>query len=134
MQFAINRNVIADSDTSNIADPSRRALPAPFDAPPFPSSEYQGYPLIGVPPSSSVYPLMKVLYESPFGEAIKKSRIKMYGWFNASVNWSTSEDSNMPDSYWIVPDKVVLDQALFRIEREVDSVQTSHIDVGFRST
>jgi hypothetical protein len=77
---------------------------------------------------------MKVLYESPFGEAIKKSRIKMYGWFNASVNWSTSEDSNMPDSYWIVPDKVVLDQALFRIEREVDSVRTSHIDVGFRST
>src|SRR5262245_15880943 len=27
----------------------RRALPSPWDAPPFPTSEYQGYPLIGVP-------------------------------------------------------------------------------------
>jgi hypothetical protein len=28
----------------------------------------------------------------------------------------------------------VLDQAILRLEREVDSVQTDHIDVGFRST
>ena len=40
----------------------RRALPAPFASPPFPSAEYQGYPLIGVPPDSSVYPLMKAIY------------------------------------------------------------------------
>src|SRR5579885_3811602 len=26
----------------------RRALPAPFNSPPFPSGEYQGYPLVGV--------------------------------------------------------------------------------------
>src|SRR5262249_31360487 len=35
----------------------RRALPSPWDAPPFPNSEYQGYPLIGVPaPDPGQYP------------------------------------------------------------------------------
>src|SRR5262245_22730436 len=37
--------------------PPRRALPAPFGSP-FPSREWQGFPLIGVPPSTNVYPLM----------------------------------------------------------------------------
>ena len=40
----------------------------------------------------------------------------------------------MPTSYWIVPNSIVLNQAVFRIEREVDTVQTDHIDFGFRST
>jgi hypothetical protein len=112
----------------------RRALPGPFDSPPFPSSEYQGYPLVGVPPSDSVYPFMQAVYGGPWGEEIKESRVKVYGWVNASGNWSTSKNSNLPDSYWIVPDRLELDQYVFRIEREVDSVQTDHIDVGFRST
>ena len=40
----------------------------------------------------------------------------------------------MPSSYWLVPNQPLLDQFLFRIEREVDSVQTDHVDVGFRSS
>ncbi|MFL5245183.1 MAG: outer membrane beta-barrel protein [Gemmataceae bacterium] len=112
----------------------RRALPGPFESPPFPSAEYQGYPLVGVPPDSSVYPLMKAIYGCPGGEQIKESRIKVYGWINASGNWSTAKKSNLPDSYWIVPNRYELDQAVLRIERQVDSVQTDHIDVGFRST
>jgi hypothetical protein len=115
-------------------EPPRRALPAPFASPPFPSAEYQGYPLIGVPPDSSVYPLMKAIYGGPFGEEIKDSRIKAYGWINASGNWSTAKHSNTPTSYWIVPNRYELDQAVLRIERQVDSVQTDHIDVGFRSS
>ena len=39
----------ADEETPT----ARRALPAPFDSPPFPSGEYQGYPLIGVPAGDS---------------------------------------------------------------------------------
>src|SRR5882724_8419072 len=120
--------------TGGEPEPPRRALPSPWDSPPFPNSEYQGFPLIGVPPSSTVYPLMKAIYGGPYGEAIKASRIKAYGWFNGSVNWSTTNTSNTPDSYWIVPNRIVLDQGLLRLEREVDSVQTDHIDVGFRST
>jgi hypothetical protein len=44
----------------------RRAMPEPWSSPPFPGSEYQGYPLIGVPESSSVYPLMKAVYGGPW--------------------------------------------------------------------
>lgn len=115
-------------------EPERRALPAPFTSPPFPSAEYQGSPLVGVPPSDTVYPLMKAIYNTPCGEAIKKSRLKAYGWINGSGNLSSCKNSNTPDSYWIVPNRFELDQFVFRVEREVDSVQTDHIDAGFRST
>ena len=57
-------------------DPPRRALPAPFPSPPFPSAEYQDYPLIDVPPNATVYPLMEAIYSTPFGDAIKKTGIK----------------------------------------------------------
>jgi Putative beta-barrel porin-2, OmpL-like. bbp2 len=108
----------------------RRALPAPMPSPPLPTGEWQGFPLIGVPPSDSVYPLMKALY----GECAKDQRTKVYGWANASGNYSTNSVSNVPSSYWIDANHFVLNQFVFRVEREVDSVQTDHIDVGFRST
>jgi hypothetical protein len=114
--------------------PDRRALPPAFPSPPFPSSEYQGYPLVGVPPDTSQYPLMKAIQGTYFGDFLNTYRTRVYGWLNASANWSTSKNSNTPDSYWIVPNSVQLDQAVLRVERQVDSVQTDHIDVGFRST
>lgn len=118
--------------------PKRRALPPPFESPPFPSGEFQGYPLVGVPPDETVYPLMNSLYETykdtAFGDALKKSRIKAYGWANVSGNVSNCKHSNTPFSYWIVPNALILDQFVFRLERQVDSVQTSYIDWGFRST
>jgi Putative beta-barrel porin-2, OmpL-like. bbp2 len=113
----------------------RRALPEPWHSPPFPGHEYQGYPLIGVPPESSVYPLMQTIYDCcPWGQEIKDSRVKLYGWVTASGNWSTAQNSNAPASYWVVPNRFELDQLVVRLEREVDTVQTDHIDVGFRST
>ena len=60
--------------------------------------------------------------------------IKAYGWVNASGNCSTSKNSNTPDSYWIVPNRFEMDQSCSALERQVDSVQTDHIDWGFRST
>jgi len=120
---------------SNEPEPPRRALPAPLESPPFPSSEWQGFPLIGVPYSTKEYPLTKALYGTPgIGDFLKEQRIKIYGWVNASGNWSTSDDSNMPTSYWIFPNTAVLNQAIVRFEREVDTVQQDHIDWGFRST
>jgi len=113
---------------------TRRALPPPLPSPPFPTGEWQGFPLVGLPPSDSVYPLMKAIYGGPFGDAIKESRIKVYGWVNVSGNWSTSRNSNTIDSYWVDPNRFVLDQLLFRVEREVDSAQTDYLDWGFRST
>src|SRR4029077_18569105 len=109
---------------SNEPEPPRRALPAPLDSPPFPGSEWQGFPLVGVPYSTKEYPLTKALYGTPgIGDFLREQRIKIYGWINASVNLSTSDDSNMPTSYWIFPNEAVLNQAIVRFEREVDSVQ-----------
>lgn len=115
-------------------EPPRRALSAPFKSPPFPSAEYQGYPLIGVPKSDTIYPLTKIIYKTCWGQILKRMDIKVYGWINGAVNASTCKNSNTPDSYWIVPNTVQLDQFVFRIEREVDTVQTDHMDIGFRST
>src|SRR5262245_24100235 len=122
------------SDKEEKPERPRRALPAPFNSPPFPTAEYQGFPLIGVPTSDTVYPLMKAIYGGPCGEWFCDSRVKIYGWFNPSGNWSTCDNSNTPSSYWIVPNRFVLDQAVLRFEREADTVQQDHIDWGFRLT
>jgi hypothetical protein len=114
----------------------RRALPSPWDAPPFPTSEYQGYPVIGVPPPDpGQYPIMKAIYgaNTPCSEAIKDSRIQFTGWVNASGTWSTAANSNIPAVYWIVPNRYELDQLCFKLERVPDTVQTDHIDWGFRA-
>jgi hypothetical protein len=120
--------------TGRYSGPGRRALPPPFNSPPFPSGEYQGYPLVGVPVDTTRYPLMKALQGTLWGALLDSERIRVYGWVNGSGNVSTSHHSNMPDSYWIVPNRFELDQAILRVERQVDSVQTDHIDWGFRST
>src|SRR5262249_15495263 len=119
---------------SNEPEPKRRAMPSPWSSPPFPSSEYQGYPLIGVPYSTKEWPLQKALSGTALGDWLKDNRIYAYGWLAASANLSTSRDSNLPDSYWIVSNAPLLDQLLFRVERPTDTVQTAHVDIGFRST
>lgn len=121
-------------DPCKPAGSPRRALPPPFPSPPFPTGEWQGFPLVGIPPSDTVYPFMKAVYGTPWGDAIKDSRIKFYGWATASGNWSTANNSNTVTSYWVDPNALNLDQLLVRLEREVDSAQTDRMDWGFRST
>jgi len=85
-------------------EPGRRALPAPLDGI-FPSAEYLGpSPLIGVPDTDPIYPLTKALW-STF-PALKRAKIKLYGWANLSVNASTSDKSNIPESYATVPNRL----------------------------
>jgi len=128
-------NELVPPPAANDTEPARRALPAPLDSPPFPSSEWQGFPLLGVPYSTTEYPLTKALYTLPgIGNFLKEERVKVYGWINASGNWSSADNSNIPTSYWIFPNEPVLNQAILRFEREADTVQTDHIDWGFRST
>jgi hypothetical protein len=114
--------------------PKRRAMPSPFDSPPFPGTEYQGYPLIGVPPDNTRWPLMKALQGTPFMDLLDSARIRAYGWVTVEGNWSTSKNSNTPDSYWVRPNTMDVDQAVLRFDRNLDSVQTDHIDWGFRLT
>src|SRR5262249_30073125 len=115
-------------------EPKRRALPPPFPSPPFPTAEYQGFPLIGVPVDTARWPLMKALQGTWPGDLLDSQRIRVYGWLNGSGNWSSSRKSNTVDSYWVVPNDVMLDQAVVRFERQPDTVQTDHIDWGFRAT
>jgi Putative beta-barrel porin-2, OmpL-like. bbp2 len=110
--------------------PPRRALPAPLDDI-FPSAEYLGpTPLIGVPDTDPVWPLTRALWDAY--PSLEKTRFKMYGWLNPGGDASTSNNSNIPESYAIVPNRLEMDQAVLRFDRIPNSVQTSHIDWGFR--
>ena len=124
-------------DKDKPADPpapgvSRRGLPAPFQSPPFPFSDYIG-PLIGTR-DETAWPLMNVLYSGKNGQAWKDSRIKIYGWFDTSVTFGTSKNSNIPMAYNIVPNKLEMSQTILIVERQVDTAQTDHMDFGFKVT
>lgn len=118
----------------NAPAPARRGMDSPFSSPPFPSAEWQlggvEYP-IGVPNENSQYPLEKALACTSVGHWMQDHRIEVYGWINPSINISSSNHSNYPLSYASRPNRLEFDQALFRIQRVPDTVQTDHIDWGF---
>jgi hypothetical protein len=128
-----------EQDWKGTADPGpeapRRIPPAPLDSPPFPNADwsYGGAPVIGAP-DTSVYPLMQALYDGPSGEAWKRSRVKIYGWLEPGFNFSTSKKIVFPMSYLIYANHIALDQAVLRIERVPDTVQTDRVDWGFNLT
>src|ERR1700737_3790967 len=99
----------AASEAQSNQEPQRRALPAPLDGV-FPGSDYLGpTPLIGVPDTDPVYPLTKAIWS--IVPAFKDARIKVYGWINPGISVSTSNKSNIPASYPIVPNKAQQNQA-----------------------
>jgi hypothetical protein len=92
----------------------RRALPAPLN-PLFTGgggAEFNG-PTIGVPTDPG---------------------IRVYGWLDPGIEESTSTYSNYPLTYDDVPNRPQMDQAVLRIERQPNTVQTDHFDWGFRLT
>jgi hypothetical protein len=70
-------------------------------------------PLIGAPGADAEFPLEKALWLA--FPALKAQRIKVYGWVTAGFDFSTSNKSNIPESYAIVPNNLELDQAVVRI-------------------
>lgn len=118
----------------NAPAPQRRAMAAPLDSPPFPSSEWQlgGVPApIGVPDTNSTYPLEKALGCTKFGQWMQRNRIEIFGWATPSANLSTSSSTNAPLSYNTRANRVEFDQLVTNITRVEDTVQTDHIDWGF---
>ena len=109
---------------------TNRAMPPALQSPPFPSGDYTGSPIIGEPDGTPDYPLQKLL----FGNRLDKSHLKLYGWINPSINYSTTKLSNVPISYNIIPNRPVLDQLVLRFERPLNTAQTDHFDFGFRIT
>jgi len=112
------------------APPSRRGLPAPFQAPPMPFSDFIG-PTLGVN-DTSVFPIMDAFYKGPNGQFWKNSRLKLSGWFDPSYNASTSRNSNVPLAYNIVPNKLELSQVIVSLERTIDTVQQDRFQWGFK--
>lgn len=110
--------------------PRRVIGPAPYD-PVFPSTEFLG-PTIGSPDTDGAYPLERALYKAC--PLLRRQRIKIYGWGNPGCGWSTSHHSNIPNSYFITPNSLQLDQLILRIERTPDTAQNEHNDWGFRYT
>ncbi len=118
----------APADAASTA-PERRGYPAPLDSPPFPGSDYSvgGTPTVGAP-DTQTYPLMQAINGN-------RGRIKVYGWLNGGFNVSTSnkgDGANSPASYYYSPNRVTADQQVLYIERLPNTVQTDHIDWGFR--
>ena len=110
-------------------DPVRRGYAGPLDSPPFPGSDYSvgGTPVIGAP-DTQTYILMQAVNEN-------KGRIKVYGWLNGGFNVSTSnkgDGANAPAAYYYNPNRVIPDQQVLYIERLPNTVQTDHLDWGFR--
>lgn len=103
--------------------------PAPLD-PVFPSTDYVGY-VIGAN-DNSVSPLTNALWN--LSPDLKAARIKVYGWGDVGGNFSSSQHSNSPASYDLVPNSIQLDQACVILERVPDTVQKDHVDWGFHLT
>jgi hypothetical protein len=117
------------SDQDKPAPVTSRNLDSPLSSPPFPGSDWLGFPLVGSPYSAAPsYPLEKGL----FGDRLNKKNVLVYGWVAPSFNLSTSHHSNAPLAYGFVPNRIELSQAALVIEKQPDSVQTSHVDYGFR--
>ena len=108
--------------------PARRGLPSPLDSPPFQASDwsYGGSPIIGEPDTQS-YPLMTAINGA-------KSRTKLYGWIEPTVNGSTSGTSNLPEANDDHSNRLELNQLVLYAERLPDTVQQEHIDWGFHLT
>ncbi len=126
------------------ADP--KALPVrrdgwpgtPQSTPPMPFTEwpYGGNTYIGVTrPNAVDSPLMVALANTDVGKALNDANIQIYGWVNPGGNLSTSTTKpggNFPAAYMYTPNTATLDQAVVYIERVPDTVQTDHVDWGFR--
>jgi hypothetical protein len=116
----------------------REGWPAvPQTSPPMPFTDwpYGGTTLIGDNRTASVdSPLMVALAPTAFGKALSSVGIQIYGWVNYGGNISSSSQKagNAPAAYDYMPNTVQLDQLVVYIERTPDTVQTDHIDWGFR--
>jgi Putative beta-barrel porin-2, OmpL-like. bbp2 len=118
---------------------SRPGWPAtPQTTPPMPFTEwpYGGTTSIGVTrPNSVDTPFMNAISNTAFGKFLQDAHIQIYGWVDGGGNLSTNgvrPGGNAPVAYDYTPNTFQFDQGVLFIERLPDTVQTDHIDWGFR--
>ncbi|HET6306826.1 MAG TPA: outer membrane beta-barrel protein [Rhodopila sp.] len=112
--------------------------PAPETTPPMPFTDwpYGGTTTLGANRTGSVdSPLMTAIANTTPGKWLQDTGIQIYGWLDAGGNISTNsrrELGNAPIAYAAYANTVQLDQAVIYIERTPDTIQTDHVDWGFR--
>jgi len=109
----------------------------PETTPPMPFMDwpYGGTTSLGDNRTASVdSPFMVAIANTGLGKALASSGIQAYGWVDVGGNISSSKLSggNAPAAYDYQPNTVQLDQAVLYVERTPDTVQTDHVDWGFR--
>lgn len=110
----------------------------PQTTPPMPFTEwpYGATTAIGVSlPNSVDSSLMVGLANTPTGHWLQKNHIQAYGWINGGGNLSTNKvkpGGNAPMAYIYTPNTLQFDQVVMYIERVPNTIQTNHIDWGFR--
>jgi len=123
----------------------------PQTTPPMPFTDwpYGGTTLLGDNRTASVdSPLMVAIAHTDFGQWLSKAGIQAYGWVDFGGNLSSSAGKgcgssqgaqggcnynvNSPSAYAYNANTVQLNQAVIYVERTPDTVQTDHVDWGFR--
>jgi Putative beta-barrel porin-2, OmpL-like. bbp2 len=109
----------------------------PQSAPPMPFTDwpYGASTLLGNNRTASVdSPLMTAIAPTGLGKAMASAGIQAYGWVDVGGNVSTSSHKfgNAPAGYDFSPNSAQLDQVVLYVERTPDTVQTDHVDWGFR--
>ena len=114
--------------TASSPAPERRGLPSPLDSPPFPNADwsYGGSPVIGEPDRNS-YPLMTAINQT-------RSRTKIYGWVDPTLNFSASAHRNDPEANDVYSNRFEMNQLVLYAERLPESVQRDHVDWGYHLT
>lgn len=121
---------------STAETPKFRGYPAPVSGPPFPFSvwPYGGSVTIGQP-WTQAGPLMTAIWEGKHGDWWKRNGVQIYGWLNGGGDVSTSKGSGystFPEAYPERGNTFQMDQEVLYIERQPNTVQTDHVDWGFR--
>jgi len=63
-----------------------------------------------------------------------RSRTKVYGWIDPTLNFSTSAHSNAPEANDVYANRLEMNQIVLYAERLPDSVQRDRIDWGYHLT
>jgi hypothetical protein len=110
----------------------------PQTSPPMPFTEwpYGGTQNLGTTrPASIDSPLMVAIANTWLGKWMAAGNMQLYGWIDPGGNLSTSttaQGGNSPAAYDYRPNALNFDQAVVYFERVPDTVQSDHIDWGFR--
>ncbi len=111
------------------AGPTSRALPSPIENPPFPFTDWtinSGFPI-----GESWDTAPSTLQHALFGTKLDNTHYRIGGWIDGGVVMSNAKNSNLPDTYNLIPNHPQLDQFILFAQKMVDTTQKDHMDWGF---